>query len=82
MPIVVLANSKDTTHDVIKRFKKAIGKTDLVQDAKDGKYYQKPSKLRAIKKIEMKRLGRRLRKLKRMKNISPISLERLAARLG
>lgn len=82
MPIVVLAKAKDTTHDLIKRFKKALGKTDIVQKAKDKQYFQKPSRLRAIKKIEMKRLGRRLRKLKRMKNISPLSLERLAARLG
>ena len=82
MPIVVKAKAKDTTHDVIKRFKKAIAKTDIVQKAKDDQYFQKPSRLRAVKKIELKRLGKRLRKLKRMKNIPPSSLERLAQRLG
>jgi len=82
MPIVIKARSKDTTQDLIKRFKKAIMRTDIVQDAKDSMYFQKPSKLRAIKKIELRRLGKRLRKLRRMKNIPASSLERLAQRLG
>lgn len=82
MPIVIRATSKDSTHDLIKRFKKALAKTDLVQDAKDGQYFQKPSKLRAIKKIEKSRLSKRLRQLKRMKNIAPSALEKLAARIG
>lgn len=82
MPIVIKARAKDTTQDLIKRFKKAIIRTDIVQMTKDGRYYQKPSKLRAVKKIELKRLGRRLRKLKRMKNIPVSSLEKLAKRLG
>lgn len=82
MPIVIKARAKDTTHDVIKRFKKVITRIDIVQKAKDGRFFQKPSKLRAVKKIELKRLGKRLRKLKRMKNIPASSLERLAQRLG
>ena len=82
MPIIIRAKKSDSVHDVIKRFKKAVTQTDIVQIAKDGAYYIKPSKKRAIKRIEMKRLPRRSRSLKRMKNVSPGVLQRIKERLS
>lgn len=82
MPIVVKAQGSDTTGDVIKKFKKAAASSNVVIIAKDRAFFQKPSRKRAVKKIERKRLQRRARSLKKMKNISPASLERLNERLG
>lgn len=82
MPIVIKAQGSDTTGDVIKKFKKAAASSNVVIIAKDRAFFQKPSRKRAVKKIERKRLQRRARSLKKMKNISPASLERLNERLG
>jgi len=82
MPIIIRAKKSDSVHDIIKRFKKAVVQTDIVQIAKDGMYFVKPSKKRAVKRIEMKRLRRRARSLKRMKNVSPVVLQRIRERLG
>lgn len=82
MPVVVVATAKDSTGDVIKKFKKATAFANTVQIAKDRRYFTKPSQLRAAKKIEKARLGKRLRSLKRMKNISPTVIQRLTERLS
>lgn len=81
MPIVVKADSNDSTGDVIRKFKKAAAATNVVQIAKDRRYHQKPSKLRAQKKIEKNRLRRKMRSLKKTKNISAESIERLKERI-
>ena len=82
MPIIVKAQGSDNTNDVIKKFKKAIATTDIVQKAKDRRYFKKPSQVRAEKKIQMTRLRRRARVLKRTKNISAASLQRINDRLA
>ncbi|MDA1079466.1 MAG: 30S ribosomal protein S21 [bacterium] len=82
MPIIIRAKKSDSVHDLIKRFKKAVTQTDIVQIAKDGMYFVKPSKKRAIKRIEKNRLRRRALSLKRMKNVSPVALQRIKERLG
>jgi ribosomal protein S21 len=82
MPVIVKAHGKDSTHDVIKKFKKAVSATNTVQIAKDGMYFTKPSKTRATKKIQIKRLKRRSRSLKKMKNISPVVLQKIAERIS
>ena len=82
MPIVIKAQGKDSTHDVIKKFKKAVVASGIVQIAKDKRYFIKPSKTRADKKIEMKRLKKRARSLKRMKNVSPLVLQRIGERIA
>lgn len=82
MPIIVRAHAKDSTLDLIKRFKKAAGNTDIVQQAKDRKYHRSASSLRVAKRIEMSRLRRRARSLKRMKNVPVTVLARLNDRLG
>lgn len=82
MPIVVKAQGNDSTFDVIKKFKKAVAATGIVQKAKDRRYFTKPSQERAVKKIERKRLQKRARSLKKQKNISAASLERIKERLN
>ncbi len=82
MPLVVKAGPRDSTMDLIKRFKKLTIMADIVQIAKDNRYYQKPSSIRAVKVIERKRLQKRARSLKKMKNISPAVLQRLHDRLN
>jgi ribosomal protein S21 len=81
MPIVIRAQGNDSTHDVIKKFKKAVASTDIVQMAKDRRYYTKPSQQRQVKKTEVRRLRKRARALKKTKNISPATLQRLMERL-
>lgn len=82
MPIIIRAQGSDSTNDLIKKFKKATISTDIVQIVKDRRYYQKPSKLKAVHKIEMNRLRKRARSLKKMKNISPLVLTRMNERLS
>jgi ribosomal protein S21 len=82
MPIVIKAQGNESTFDVIKKFKKAVVASNIVQIAKDRAVYQKPSRLRAVKKIAKNRLHKRARKLKKMKNISPLVLQRIAERLS
>lgn len=82
MPIVIKAQGNDSTFDVIKRFKKAVMSSNIVQNAKDRAVFQKPSRVRAVKKIAKNRLQKRARKLKRMKNISPTVLQKIADRLS
>lgn len=81
MPIVIKAQSGDSTSDVIRKFKKAAAATNVVQNAKDRRYFKKPSKVRAEKKIERNRLRKKARSLKQMKNISSEVIERIHERI-
>ncbi len=81
MPIVIKAQGSDSTNDVIRKFKKAAASSNVVQIAKDRRYFQKPSKIRAQKKIERNRLRKKVRILKNLKNTSPESLARIRERL-
>ncbi len=82
MPLVVKAGPRDSTLDLIKKFKKLTTLVDIVQITKDNRYYRNPSSKRAVKTIERKRLRKRTRSLKKMKNISPAVLQRLHDRLN
>lgn len=82
MPIVIKAQGNDSTQDLIKKFKKAVSMSDVVQKAKDNRYFVKPSQKRKVKKIEMNRLRKRSRSLKKMKNISSTTIQRINDRLG
>ncbi len=82
MPIIIRAQGNDSTSDLIKKFKKVTVATDIVQIVKDRRYYQKPSKVKAVKNTEMRRLKKRARSLKRLKNISPQVLTRIEERLS
>lgn len=82
MPIIVRASKTDSTNDIIRKFKKRAAASDVVQITKDRRYFQKPSKKRAIKHAETSRLRKRARSLKKMKNVSSIALSRINERLG
>ena len=82
MPIVIKAKKGESTNDVIRKFKKAAVASGVVQKAKDSRYYQKPSKVRAAKTATRSRLKRRARSLKKMKNISPQVITRINQKLG
>lgn len=77
MPVIVKAKTNDSTNDVIRKFKKAVAATDLVQKAKNRAFYQKPSQAKAVKKQEVKRAQKRLRSLKKQKNVSQQSIAHL-----
>jgi ribosomal protein S21 len=81
MPIVIKSDGNQSSGDIIRRFKKATVSTDVVQKAKDRRYFTKPSKVRAQKKIEKTRLRRRARVLKHTKNVSPEAIEKLYERI-
>lgn len=82
MPIIIKAKSGDSTHDVIKKFKKAVAASDIVTKARDRRFYKKPSKVRKVKKSEKRRLRKRARSLKKMKNISSEVMQRINDRLS
>lgn len=82
MPIIIKAQSNESTNDLIKKFKKITVATDIVQKAKDRRYYQKPSQVKAVRKIAIQRLKKRMRSLKKMKNISPQALVKMAERIS
>ena len=82
MPIIIKAKKNQSTNDVIRQFKKAVVSAGVVQVAKDRRYFEKPSRVKASKTAEHSRLKRRARSLKKAKNISPGSIRRIQQRLG
>jgi ribosomal protein S21 len=82
LPLIIRPQGNDSTNDLIKKFKKVVIATDIVQIVKDRRYYQKPSKIKAVRTIERKRLQKRARNLKKMKNISPQVISRIQERAG
>jgi ribosomal protein S21 len=69
VPIIIKAKGDDHTGDLIKKFKKIIAATNIIQVVKDRKYYMKPSEVRTVRQNELRRMKKRLRSLKKMKNI-------------
>lgn len=69
MPIIIRGRSDDHTGDLIKKFKKIMAATNIIQVVKDRKYYQKPSELRSVKMNELRRMRKRMRSLKKQKNV-------------
>lgn len=83
MPVIVTARGKsDSTNDLVRRFKKAIVATDIVQKAKDRRYNLKPAAARNVQFSEKRRLKKKIRSLKKMKNISSQVIQRLTERLN
>jgi len=82
LPIIIKANPKSNTNSLIRDFKKVIAVTDIVQRVRDRRYFQKPSKINAIKKIQKNRLQRKIRVLKHTKNIGADVIDRMTARLN
>jgi ribosomal protein S21 len=69
LPIIIKARHEDHPGDLIKKFKKVIAATNIIQVVKDRKYYMKPSEVRTVRQNELRRMHKRLRSLKKMKNI-------------
>lgn len=69
MPIIIKARGDDHTGDLIKKFKKVMAATNIIQIVKDRKYYQKPSEVRTMRMNELRRMKKRMRSLKRQKNV-------------
>ena len=82
MAIVIKAKKSDSTNDLIRRFKKAVAATGVVQIVKDRRYFKKPSKVKSEKTATNNRLKRRARTLKKRKNVSPAALVRINQKLG
>lgn len=82
MPIIIKAKAKDNNNSLIREFKKVTAITDIVQKVRDRRYFQKPSQVKAVKKIAKTRLQRKIRVLKHTKNISMDVIERMTARLN
>lgn len=82
MPIIIKAKSKDNNNSLIREFKKITAITDIVQKVRDRRYFQKPSQVKAVKKIAKNRLQRKIRVLKHTKNISMDVIDRMTARLN
>jgi ribosomal protein S21 len=68
VPIIIRAKGDDHTGDLIKKFKKIIAATNIIQDVKDRRYYQKPSEVRTVRQNELRRMKKRIRAIKKMKN--------------
>ncbi len=68
MPIIIRAKGDDHTGDLIKKFKKVIAATNIIQVVKDRKYYLKPSEVRTVRQNEIRRMKKRLRSIKKLKN--------------
>lgn len=69
MPIIIKAKGDDHTGDLIKKFKKVIAATNIIQVVKDRKYYMKPSEVRTQRMNELRRMKKRMRSIKKLKNI-------------
>lgn len=82
MPVIVKAKKGDSNSSLIRRFKKAVFSKDIVQRARDRRYYQKPSAVRAQKKSQKRHLRKKLKTLKKMKNVSAQSLRRLREKIN
>ncbi len=82
MAIVIKANKDDSTGKLIRRFKKAVKAEDIVQKAKDRRYYQKPATIRARRKSKKRHLRKKLKTLKKMKNVSPKSIKHLKQKIS
>lgn len=82
LPIIIKAKKNQSTSDVIRQFKKVVAGAGVVQVAKDRRFFQKPSRIKASKVAERSRLKRRARSLKKMKNISPVAISKIQQRLG
>jgi len=68
LPIIIKARPDDHPGDLIKKFKKVVAATNIVQIVKDRKYYMKPSEVRTVRQNEIRRMQKRTRAIKRLKN--------------
>jgi ribosomal protein S21 len=79
MPIVVKKKKGDSNRNIIGAFKKATKskQVDVVEEARERRYYRKPSEIRAEKLASIRHRKKRLKTLKNMKNASIEQIRRL-----
>lgn len=82
LPIIVKAKKNSSTSDLIKKFKKMVAASNVVQNAKDRRYFKKPSRVKADNTASHNRLRKRMHSLKRMKNTPEQVIERITQRLN
>jgi ribosomal protein S21 len=82
MPIIIRAKKNDHTGSLIRKFKKTISAMEIVQLARDRRYFKKPSTLKAERNSEKRHLQKKLRSLKKMKNVPARSLESLRQKIS
>jgi ribosomal protein S21 len=69
VPIIIKAKGDDHAGDLIKKFKKVIAATNIIQVVKDRKYYMKPSEIRTQRQNEIRRMKKRAKIMKKLKNV-------------
>jgi len=82
VPIIVKAKKNNSSSDLIKKFKKMVASSNVVQNAKDRRYYKKPSRIKADNTASHNRLKKRMHSLKKMKNTPEQVIERITQRLN
>ncbi len=82
MPVIIRKSKNDSTSTLVRKFKKTTSFLDIVQKARDRRYYKKPSTIKAERKSEKRHLKKKLKTLKDMKNVPPQSLERLKEKIS
>jgi ribosomal protein S21 len=82
MPIIVRSKKGDSASNLIRRFKKLVSATDIVQKTRDRRYFKKPSTLKAERLSEKRHLRKKLKTLKKMKNVPSRSLESLRSKIN
>ncbi len=82
MPIIVTSKKGDSASNLIRKFKKLVSASDIVQKARDRRYYKKPSTIKAERLSEKRHLRKKLKTLKKMKNVPARSLESLRSKIN
>ncbi|MBD3279125.1 MAG: 30S ribosomal protein S21 [Candidatus Pacebacteria bacterium] len=81
LPVIVKAKKNQSTSDLIRTFKKKVSDADIVNRAKNRRYFKKPSQVKAEKTSRVKKLQSRARSMKKMKNVSDRDVARLRERI-
>lgn len=82
MPIIVKAKKGDSASNLIRKFKKLVSASEIVQKTRDRRYFKKPSTLKAERLSEKRHLRKKLKTLKKMKNVPSRSLESLRSKIN
>ena len=82
MPVIIKAKKNENTGSLMRRFKKTISALEIVQNARDRRYFKKPSTLKAELKSEKRHLRKKLKTLKKMKNVPARSLQSLREKIN
>lgn len=82
MPVIIQAKKNENIGSLMRRFKKTISTLEIVQNARDRRYFKKPSTLKAERMSEKRHLRKKLKTLKKMKNVPARSLQSLREKIN